>query len=124
MNEYLRKQLTIDAIEKLIFRYKYPTLNMHKFLDPRQCPLCKIHKIRNMCRGCPLANIGGSIGCIYFKSFKALAEHRHGNVEKYYQALHERGKFFEKILPMVQKHKRSMFTDNGWQYFSDINRDW
>lgn len=125
MREQDRKQRTIEAIEKLIHKYKYPSIHGWDFLNPKTCPLCKIHKLKNMniCRGCPLASVRGSIGCIEFNSFKSLVRNRY-DTEKYYNSLQKRGQFYEIILPIVRTYPMKVFTEIGWRYFSKLDREW
>ena len=122
MREQHRKEATIEAIKKLIYKYKYPGFYHGTFLNPKICPLCIIHKKENtnMCRGCPLASVSGAIGCIEFNSFKYLVEHRYDDL--YHNALYKRGQFFEIVLPIIENYSMEYFTEMGWQYFGELSR--
>ena len=116
------KQETIKAIEEIIHRYDNPKKYKYLFFNSKQCPLCKLHKKYNVCRGCPLANVQGTIGCIDFYSFKSIKKYRYSiHYEAY---LRKRGEFFKKILPIIKQYKFEYFTDIGWRYFATIKREW
>ena len=65
----IKKEETIRAFEKLSFKYRHPW--GREFFDVATCALCKIHEgILNKCKGCPLADKDGNIGCGDFVSFE------------------------------------------------------
>ena len=128
-----KKEKTIKACKEMIFRYRNP-LN-YDFFKEKYCPLCKVHltKINAIyCKGCPLADILGQTGCIYFRSFHH-ARNAHSSfsilytsdaIDRWKEAALRRAEFFEKIIPILEKIPEKRFTKNGWRYFDEIKRRW
>jgi hypothetical protein len=116
------KAATVQAILEIIHRYRHPKEYVHLFFNSMFCPLCAIHKNYNICRGCPLANVAGSVGCINFISFKLAVYHHTKDDCNYY--FNKRAEFFEKILPIVERRPFQYFTNMGWRYFAPIKRAW
>ena len=129
------KEETIRAFEELSFKYRHPW--KEEFFDEDSCPLCKIHSdIVYECKGCPLADKDGNIGCEDFVSFeearmslnsinKGLFNTRfpskksHPNVPDSFIA---RAQFFEKYLEVIKTIDAERFTNKGWKYF-EIDRN-
>ena len=110
------KRKTIAAVKELIALYE---TGKHVIGNSDTCPLCSIHLIdtawkRSSCRGCPLADKSGDIGCINFSSFKAAAS---GNIQI-------RIEFHKKILPILEKLPPYRFTKKGWKHVAAIKRSW
>jgi hypothetical protein len=77
------------------------------------------------------------MGCLEFATFQeALLVHDimetkfGGDETKYFQKpppeFEARAKFFEKIIPMLEKIPAKAFIKSGWKYdyFKHISRDW
>ena len=130
-----KKERTIKACKELINKYRNPIGK--EFFYSNSCPLCDIHYKKHKftiypCKGCPLAAKHGFIGCFDFKTF-IIAENKYDSNNLYnsnnltettLKAFEDRAKFFEKIIPILEKYPNKRFTKNGWKYTEEINRDW
>ena len=127
------KERTIKACKDLIVKYRSPLGRV--FFQYDECPLCDIHHISDRkCKGCPLANKEGWMGCIDFKSFDRAAavmdimistiiydgRKLTGALKRY----ETRAKFFEKIIPILEAMPNKRFTREGWKFTEEILRKW
>ena len=130
-----KKEETIRAFEELSFKYRHPW--GREFFDLDSCSLCKIHSgSGDECKGCPLADKDGNMGCGNFASFgearmslnlinKGLFNTRfpskknHPNVPDSFIA---KAQFFEKYLEVIKTIDAERFTNKGWKYF-EIDRN-
>ena len=113
------KERTIDACREL--EEKYLT-GLGPFFQHASCPLCKIYRIYAMCRGCFMASILGTMGCIHFKSYlNAELAHDSNEESLYMPAFKERAKFFRDIIPVLENEPDSKFVPGTWEYFG-VNR--
>ena len=132
------KERTIKAFERIIRKYRDP-LGRRFFAYP-DCPLCSIHAYGDIdgyepvsCRGCPLADIDGRVGCTsfisYIYAYTAIKESLSGmryvsNVSaSIKEAFDARAKFFEKYLSVIKNIPAERFTREGWKYFDELDRD-
>lgn len=87
------------------------------------CPLCHIHFIKDgNCKGCPLANRLGNIGCIGFSSYSAIIMSTH--ISELKKALKRRILFHKTALISLKYKPERFFTKSGWEYFSELDRNW
>jgi len=115
-----KKQLTIRACQELAEKYRNP--EGKEFFHSESCPLCPIHI---SCRGCPLQRKRGvGYGCVDFKTFKkaSAAEAKSPLAQK--RAFNARARFFDKIIPILEKIPAARFTKKGWTYFEELDRNW
>ena len=130
------KREIISACYDLIQRYESPKGKMLFF--NRTCSLCHVvsgNILTMMCRGCPLANKSGVVGCIGFATYKA-ASNSYRNVlsnvglskcypnNKPTKEFIARANFFRKIIPILEKIPAKRFTPSGWEYFVELDREW
>lgn len=121
-----RKEQTIKACKELRKKYLDPKEKI--FFDANFCSLCSIHTSNGCdCKGCPLANKHGDGGCFEFKSGrKADASCKNGypKRKKPNKAFVARADFFKKIIPILRKIPARRFTESGWTYFYELDRNW
>ena len=126
------KEKTLIAIDELIKKYKETKLE-HLSTTPTACPLCIIHRGRDIinfssnCKGCPLVDNKGSMGCIEFKSFKNLENimeefKYYSENDLIYDAIQNRINFWNYAKPLIEKHPNEHFTKKGWKYFNELDR--
>ena len=131
-----KKEETVRAFEELSFKYRHPL--EEEFYNEDSCPLCKIHnKDGEGCIGCPLADKDGNMGCGDFASFKSArmsvtsinkgvlntifpSKKSHPNISDSFIA---RAQFFEKYLEVIKTIDAERFTNKGWKYFEEIDRN-
>ena len=125
------KRKTISACRQLIKKYENVNKNT-SFFKHAECPLCDIHYIwLDNCKGCPLANRNGTIGCPSFKTSRRVLELTEGFIssrrvinDELKKACQARADFFKKIIPILENIKEERFTKEGWKYFNELNRNW
>ncbi len=119
------KERALTAWKKLAWKYRNP--EGQTFRENKSCPLCLVYfylgikrwrppNLANYCRGCPMGDKDGYMGCVDFKTYG-------GGPERDYAA---RAKFFEKTLPMLEKVPARYFTPSGWRFsqFKFLDRSW
>ena len=142
------KEKTIAACKELLKKYKRADIDKDTYGEFRTCPLCQIYRINDrtnalvllgyFCPGCFMASKPPSTHCrcLTFASFKKVTK----AVQKYRIdidnlpdnraeakiALHERGAFYEKIIPMLEKIPAKYFTPSSWKFkvFDIFKKEW
>lgn len=118
-----KKERTILAVEELIKRYteKIPS-ELRKIGYVKHCSLCAIHfnlHAEFSCRGCPVADEDGDIGCGIFAygkykrgSFGAIRANRQSRKA----ACDYRAKCYRELLKEIKMWPKERFTKKGWIY--------
>jgi len=129
-----KKERTIEAMKNIAKRYREKDQAGGLFTS-LTCALCEIHKnhggrFGNDCRGCPLADKIGFMGCIDFRSYNEAYESRkfqpirtiptYGWLEQYdRKKLLARARFFENYaIPACEDIPEKQFTKRGFKYFN------
>jgi len=128
-----KKERTIRAHKELIEKYQNP-LGKQFFLDT-SCPLCSIHNSGDEddlidCRGCPMANRSGSIGCSSHKTYDKAISILHpismsrkvmikSTVRLVEKSFNLRAKYHEELIKYLRGLPESLFTKKGWTYLSE-----
>ena len=129
-----KKERTIKACRELAAKYRKPEGEIF-FLD-KTCSLCTLHRTFHYCKGCPLSNERGELGCFHFASckrarcvaterlFHMQSKVRHKDLKYIASAFNIRAAFFDKIIPILEGIPASRFTTKGWKYFDMLDRSW
>ncbi len=130
-----KKERYIRAWVELIKKFRNPIGNV--FFNEATCPLCIVSG--SSCRGCPLANKYGGMGCMDFVSAemasaaidKALDKGTY-KLDGYRrvveiddetaQAFNACADALEKYLPVIKNIPSQRFTKEGWTYFDELSR--
>lgn len=130
------KQRTIEACKQLADKYRKP--KSEKFFGSNSCSLCNIFYTTNDtdCISCPLATMGGRMGCIDFYTYRrasSVGTSRFNLICKPFlypdnaviiPEFLARAAFFDKIIPILQEIPARRFTRSGWTYFNELDRNW
>jgi len=133
-----KKDRTIQACKDLAEKYRNP--QGKNFCGTAACNLCAIHSNNKAnCKGCPLADVKGNIGCTQFEGYQNVAVHAekvNTNDSEYHKdgyayplmkphkVMLNRAKFFDKIIPILKKIPAKRFTELGWKHFKEIKTNW
>lgn len=124
-----KKERTIEAMEEIALRYRKKNQSEALFISSH-CPLCRVHQSKTTpwagsCKGCPLADDGGGMGCLEFKSYRKAYDsgYKHSLVLSgagySRKALLKRAKFFEDYaIPAMKDIPKKQFTKTGWKHFN------
>ncbi|KKN88687.1 hypothetical protein LCGC14_0245780 [marine sediment metagenome] len=102
-----KKEKTIKALIELIDLYRNHNYVPHA---KSKCPLCTIHwDSEHGCKGCPLANSYGSMGCTHFTSYVDFSRTSQKTRER-------RAKFHEDLIKFIKPLPTKQFTKGGWKF--------
>lgn len=117
------KVRAIEAAHKLIEKYENRPRGETLPMGFNSCPLCHIYGpmlTNSTCKGCPLANHNGNLGCKEFISYPNNWYTYNMKIKKYKQRI----KFWKKVIPILESLPAKIFTPSGWRYFSELDRKW
>jgi hypothetical protein len=116
------KEKTIMACHETIYKYRHPwEFAPDDFFNTFTCSLCKLFRnVDYKCKGCPLADKDGKMGCVNFVTYKSALRYfnrrKSSKVEKN-EHFENRAQFYEMLIGIIEKLPEERFTRNGWQYF-------
>jgi len=123
-----KKRLTIEAHQQIAKKYRTAT-DEECLFNHHSCPLCRIHGVpsiihANNCRGCPLANKEGAMGCDEFLSYQEAINYFNRSLYLIIpnNSFDKRAKFHEKLIPILEQIPAKRFTKKGWKYFEEVEQ--
>jgi hypothetical protein len=122
------KQRALEACRKIRDRYRNP--DDDKYCTASKCTLCSIYSDGFNCIGCPLSDNFGNSGCCDHDTYNDVLESLklgsyslgsyYQNTPKCNAAFTKRAKYYDRIIPILEKIPERRFTPSGWRYFKEI----
>ena len=118
-----RKQLTIEAVEKMIDLYDNPKPG-HRYFNAVHCSMCI-----DACDYCILRKKENNIGCGSYPSMEnAIKVYRKYNKDvthpEVIEAFKKRADFYRKVLKIIKSAPAKKFTKSEFSEFTEIKLEW